>query len=78
MYCGKQNFLILKVDRRWSPMIADAPKNLVIINGNSSAMVTDEIAGHGDELRFNETRLKSGNSQIWQSDRYSGKLRDWA
>ena len=38
MCCGKQHFLILKPYRRWSPMIADAPMNLVFINRNSSAM----------------------------------------
>ena len=41
MCCEKQNFLILNVDRRWSPMIADASKNLVLINLNSSAMNYD-------------------------------------
>ena len=43
-FSGKQNPSILKIDRRWSPMIADAPKNLVFINRNSFAMVVDEIA----------------------------------
>ena len=44
--CAVENkiFLILKVDRRRSPMIADAAKNFVFINRNSSAMVADGIA----------------------------------
>ena len=55
MRCGKQIFFILKPYRRWSPMIADAPKTQVFINRNSSAMDRRLSARNYDLMK---TRLK--------------------